>query len=140
MMGVRKKTSSQNPMSTGRLQRAAQHGISRSASQSAPPGDPLSPEERIWQVVAAIPRGCVTTYGQIAHLAGMPRHARLVGRTLSNLPGGSRLPWHRVVNASLRISDRGDDRAMLEQRRRLEREGVTFVGVRIARDHLWPSA
>jgi len=97
----------------------------------------LRPEERIWQVVAAIPRGHVATYGQIAQLAGMPRHARLVGRTLANLPRGSRLPWHRVVNAAMMISERGDDRTMHEQRRRLEREGVTFVGARIARAHRW---
>ncbi len=88
-------------------------------------------------MVAAIPRGRVATYGEVAELAGMPRHARLVGRTLANLPTGSRLPWHRVVNASLRISERGDDRAMSEQRRRLEREGVTFVGPRVARAHRW---
>jgi len=100
-------------------------------------GDPLSPEERIWQVVAAIPRSCVATYGQVAAMAGMPRHARLVGRTLANLPSGSRLPWHRVVNAGLRVSARGDHRAMDEQRRRLEREGVAFVGPRIVRNHLW---
>lgn len=135
MMGVRKKTSSQKGMAPGRLQRTAQSGISGHASQTAP--EPLTPEERIWQVVAAIPRGRVATYGQIADLAGMPRHARLVGRTLSNLPRGSRLPWHRVVNAGLRISERGDDRAMHQQRRLLEREGVTFVGERIARDHRW---
>ncbi|MEQ8859569.1 MAG: MGMT family protein [Pseudomonadales bacterium] len=100
----------------------------------------MFPEERIWQVVAAIPRGRVATYGQVAALAGMPRHARLVGRTLANLPRGSRLPWHRVVNAGLRIATRGDDRAMAEQRQRLEREGVEFVGARIASDFRWESA
>ena len=100
----------------------------------------MSPQERVWQIVAAIPRGRVATYGQIAALAGMPRHARLVGRTLSQLPAGSRLPWHRVVNAGMRLSPRGDDRAMVEQRRRLEREGVGFVGSRIPRQHLWDSA
>ena len=111
----------------------------RRASQT--PGDLAvgqpSPEERIWLVVAAVPRGQVATYGQIARLAGMPRHARLVGRTLSRLPAGSRLPWHRVLNAGLRVAHRGDDGAMLEQRRRLEREGVSFVGARAAREHLW---
>lgn len=88
-------------------------------------------------MVAAIPTGRVATYGQVAALAGMPRHARLVGRTLANLPAGTRLPWHRVVNAALRLSERGDDRAMHEQRRRLEREGVGFIGTRIARAHRW---
>ncbi|MFW6093101.1 MAG: MGMT family protein [Pseudomonadota bacterium] len=86
--------------------------------------------------MAAIPRGRVATYGQVARLAGMPRHARYVGRTLARLPAGSRLPWHRVLNASLRIAPR-DDRAMTSQRRRLEREGVAFVGPRVARGHLW---
>jgi len=143
MMGVRKKTSSQIPMKPGPLRGVAQSAGNGSPSQTGatagPAGDQLAPEERIWQVVAAIPRGSVATYGQVAALAGMPRHARLVGRTLANLPDGSRLPWHRVVNAALRISPRGDDRAMEEQRRRLRREGVTFVGPRIVRDHLWMS-
>ncbi|MGE0622742.1 MAG: MGMT family protein [Pseudomonadales bacterium] len=95
------------------------------------------PAERIWQVVALIPRGRVATYGQIAALAGMPRHARLVGRTLSNLPEGTRLPWHRVVNASLRISHRAGSGGHLQQRQRLEAEGVTFVGERIPRQFRW---
>ncbi len=141
-MGVTMKTSSSNPMgrrkASGHLRRTAQSEISRATSQTGN-GEPFTPQERIWQVVAAIPRGRVATYGQVATLAGMPRHARLVGRTLSNLPAGSRLPWHRVVNAGLRISERGDDRAMAEQRRRLEREGVDFVGARIARAHRWES-
>lgn len=121
------------------MKRARQSESSASASQTRAPqsADGLSAEERVWQVVAAIPRGRVVTYGQIAHLAGMPSHARLVGRVLGNLPDGTRLPWHRVVNAGLKISLRGDDRAMLEQRRRLEREGVSFIGTRIARHHLW---
>ena len=100
-------------------------------------GEPFDPRERIWQVVAAIPRGRVATYGQVARLAGMPSHARYVGRTLSNLPSGTRLPWHRVVNASLRISPRADDAAVAAQRARLEQERVSFVGSRIARQHLW---
>ena len=88
-------------------------------------------------MVALIPRGRVATYGQIAALAGMPRHARLVGRTLGNLPKGTRLPWHRVVNASLRISLRADSSSHLKQRKRLEAEGVTFVGERIPKQFRW---
>jgi len=87
-------------------------------------------------VVALIPRGKVASYGQVAALAGMPRHARLVGRTLRELPTGSRLPWHRVVNAALRIAPRaggGESR----QRQRLEAEGVEFVGDRVARGCRW---
>ncbi len=96
-----------------------------------------TPEERIWQVVAMIPVGKVATYGQVAALAGMPSHARLVGHRLRNLPSGTRLPWHRVVNANLRISLRDGGDGHIRQRLRLEREGVEFVGQRVARTCRW---
>ena len=99
--------------------------------------DAPTPEERVWQVVAMIPTGKVATYGQVAALAGMPAHARFVGRTLANLPRGTRLPWHRVVNAGLRISLREAGGGHLTQRQRLEREGVEFVGQRVARTCRW---
>lgn len=89
-----------------------------------------TPEQRIWQVVSQIPKGNVATYGQIAALAGMPRHARLVGRTLKQLPKGTKLPWHRVINAAGRIAVRTGS-GESEQRRRLEREGIEFVGERV---------
>lgn len=82
--------------------------------------------ERIWRLVHTIPRGKVATYGQIASLAGLPNHARMVGRAMRNLPPGSQLPWHRVVNAAGRISTSG-----AEQRQRLEAEGVVFLTGRI---------
>jgi methylated-DNA-protein-cysteine methyltransferase-like protein len=98
------------------------------------------PRERIWQVVAMIPKGRVATYGQVAALAGMPRHARLVGRTLRELPGGSRLPWHRVVNASLKISQRPGSGGHREQKKRLLTEGVEFVGERIVKACRWDAS
>jgi methylated-DNA-protein-cysteine methyltransferase-like protein len=96
-----------------------------------------TPPERIWQVVALIPPGKVASYGQVAALAGMPRHARLVGRTLRELPAGSKLPWHRVVNAAMKISQRRGSGGHALQRRRLEAEGVEFVGERIPRSFRW---
>jgi methylated-DNA-protein-cysteine methyltransferase-like protein len=129
-------------MSASRMERADQSVSSEPPSQTGarrehPARQEPTAEERIWQVIRLVPRGRVVTYGQVAALAGLPGRARLVGRTLGRLPAGSRLPWHRVVNASLKISVRADDRAMVEQRRRLEREGVTFVGPRVPRAHLW---
>ena len=53
----------------------------------------------ILAVVAAIPLGTVQSYGRVAELAGLPKRARLVARTLSQLPNASGLPWHRVVRA-----------------------------------------
>ena len=83
--------------------------------------------ERIYAVVARIPKGRVATYGQVARLANLPGQARQVGYALSALPDGSRIPWHRVINAAGRISPRagGIDWGTL-QRLRLRRERVVF--------------
>ena len=89
--------------------------------------------------MAAIPKGRVATYGQVADLAAMPRHARLVGRTLRELPKGTKLPWHRVINASLKISLPPDSGSYELQRKRLLTEGVAFVGQRVAKVHRWQS-
>lgn len=79
-------------------------------------------QQRVWQIVAAIPYGQVTTYGEIARLAGSPRAARQVGGVLRRLPEGSKLPWHRVINRKGEISLIGDDKN--RQRSALEAEGI----------------
>ncbi len=81
---------------------------------------------RIVAAVKRIPRGKVATYGQIARLAGLPGHARLVGYALHRLPEGSPVPWHRVVNRKGRISLASDPSAGPLQRELLESEGVVF--------------
>ena len=60
-------------------------------------------DAEVYSVVAQIPAGRVTTYGQIARLIGMPGYARRVGHALAAAPAG--LPCHRVVN-SVRCSRR----------------------------------
>ena len=87
--------------------------------------------ERIWQVVHSIPPGKVTSYGRVAALAGLPRAARLVGRVLSQLPKDSKLPWHRVINASGRITFPEGSAAWKRQRTRLLGEGVVVRGSRV---------
>ena len=77
-------------------------------------------------MVRRIPRGRVATYGQVAELAGLAGHARQVGYALHALRDGSALPWHRVVNAAGAISLRSVPGFELEQRIRLEAEGVIF--------------
>ena len=59
---------------------------------------------RIYAVVARIPKGCVATYGQIAKLAGLGRHARQVGYALHATPEDVVIPWHRVINAQGEVS------------------------------------
>jgi methylated-DNA-protein-cysteine methyltransferase related protein len=95
--------------------------------------------QAIWKVVAAIPRGCVATYGQVARLAGLPRRARLVGTALGEAPAG-RLPWFRVINAQGRISLPPNSAGSRKQRQLLREEGVLFVKGRVdLRKYGWKS-
>jgi methylated-DNA-protein-cysteine methyltransferase-like protein len=88
---------------------------------------------RLRDVIAAIPRGKVLTYGQVAAAGGSPRAARLTVWTLNTFDG---LPWHRVVAAGGRIALEGEPGR--EQRLRLELEGVTFVRGRVRMErHGW---
>jgi methylated-DNA-protein-cysteine methyltransferase-like protein len=81
---------------------------------------------RIHAVVRRVPRGRVATYGQIARLARIGPHPRVVGYALHALSDGSDVPWHRVVNAQGRVSPRASPGADSLQRALLEREGVRF--------------
>ena len=87
-------------------------------------------DQRIWQVVALIPRGKVATYGDVARHAGLPGAARRVGHALRKLPEGTRIPWHRVVNARGQISLPEASGALGRQRQRLEAEGILFTNKR----------
>ncbi len=82
-------------------------------------------ELRVLSVIRKIPRGRVCTYGKITDAAGLPRRARLVGMILHRSPLAEGVPWHRVVNASGRLSER-PGAGTVRQRDRLLAEGVTF--------------
>lgn len=82
---------------------------------------------RVYAMVRKVPRGHVSTYGQIATLLGSPRVARHVGWALSAIDDGEEpVPWHRVINAQGAISHRGDLGRAEHQRKLLEREGIVF--------------
>jgi methylated-DNA-protein-cysteine methyltransferase-like protein len=78
----------------------------------------------ILAAVAAIEAGSVCSYGDVAARAGLPGRARLVARTLANLPAGHALPWHRVVRAGARIAFAPGSADFERQAERLRAEGV----------------
>lgn len=80
----------------------------------------------IEQVIRSIPRGQVLTYGGVARAAGFPGAARQVVAILRRSFG---LPWQRVLGAGGEIKLQGD--SAVEQRLRLEAEGVRFRGRRV---------
>jgi methylated-DNA-protein-cysteine methyltransferase-like protein len=81
----------------------------------------------IRDTIRKIPKGKVSTYGDVARAAGFPGCARQVVWALRGAARG--LPWHRVVGAQGKISLPGE--SGLEQRFRLESEGVVFHGSRV---------
>jgi len=81
----------------------------------------------IRDTIRKIPKGKVSTYGEVARAAGFPGCARQVVWALRGAAPG--LPWHRVVAAGGKIALPGENG--LEQRLRLESEGVAFHGRRV---------
>jgi methylated-DNA-protein-cysteine methyltransferase-like protein len=77
-------------------------------------------EESVYEVLQALPRGAVATYGEIAAEAGFPGAARAVGNLLRRSEG---VPWWRVVAAGGRLIPGYE----AEQARRLRAEGVPFT-------------
>ena len=94
--------------------------------------------QRVWDVVAEIPPGQVTTYGHIAEHLGAKRSARVVGWAMKAAVG-SGLPCHRVVNRRGALSGRLHFETPTVMEERLRSEGVAFNDdgeVRLG-EHLW---
>ena len=86
----------------------------------------------ILTVVSLIPVVKVATYGQIAQLAGLPKHARLVGYVLKHMDEDVDLPWHRVMNSQGRISlNKLDESANNIQQQKLLEEGVVVIAGKV---------
>lgn len=86
----------------------------------------------IFQVIAQIPYGRVASYGQIARLAGIPKHARLVGYVLKHMDADSILPWYRVINSQGKISlSKLNDQGQNIQAQLLLAEGILVIGDKV---------
>lgn len=94
----------------------------------------MNPEFRdaVYQIVAAIPAGKVSSYGAVARQAGFPRHARFVGRLMSQLPKDTQLPWHRVLRGDGRIALIGTPSGEIQIQRLLD-EKVAVTGDRVSK-------
>ena len=111
--------------------RQSRKGVAKSRSEESPPDKSSSGQSskmrmRIESAIRRIPKGKVSTYGAVARGAGLPGSARQVAKVLHR---GFGLPWQRVLGAGGEIKLRGD--SAIEQRLRLEAEGVRFRGRRV---------
>lgn len=89
-----------------------------------------------YTIISLIPKGKVATYGQIAKLAGLPKHARHVGRALKLLENDTDIPWHRVINSQGKMSlaretEQGENVQVLL----LQSEGVVVIGAKVSLKH-----
>lgn len=95
--------------------------------------------QRIYEIVADIPEGCVATYGQLAWMAGRPNAPRMAGYAMSQAPEELNLPCHRVVNRKGEMAPGQVFGGEQLQRSLLEQEGITFKenGRIDLEKHLW---
>ena len=93
---------------------------------------------RVLNAVRRIPPGRVSTYGDVAAMAGRPRAARAVGNIMKGV-GRPDIPAHRVIAAGGRLGGYGGNESM--KRALLVAEGVVVKNARIRlQEYRWPAS
>lgn len=87
--------------------------------------------QKVYELLTLIPRGKVTTYGQIAEMMGNKNRARAVGNVLHSNPDGDKYPCYKVVNSEGKLSPNYAFGGTEEQKRRLEAEGIKIVNNKV---------
>lgn len=90
---------------------------------------------KIFQVVSAIPKGKVMTYGQIAKKLSL-KSARIVGKVLHENKDPKNIPCHRVVFADGSLSKNYAFGGIKKQKEKLQMEGVIFEKNKVNRNYL----
>ena len=78
--------------------------------------------DMVYHLMSELPSGKVTTYGDLAAMAGNPRAARIVGGIAHS--GSEDLPWHRLVNVNGGLAS-GFPGGREAQHQLLEHDGIT---------------
>ena len=95
-------------------------------------------KQKVYKVVKKIPKGKVSTYGNISKKIGSIT-PRMVGQALHTNPDPDHIPCHRIVNRDGKVAEHFAFGGWREQGRRLINEGVGFIDpihVDLGR-HLW---
>jgi methylated-DNA-[protein]-cysteine S-methyltransferase len=116
--------------SAANILRQASRWLSTYFKQHSPP--PLPPlslagtefQKAVWQCLAALPAGRLTTYGEIAHEVGSPRACRAVGQAVGANPLPIFIPCHRVLAAGGQVG--GYSAGLPRKRWLLAHEGLSL--------------
>ncbi|MCX6711448.1 MAG: MGMT family protein [Candidatus Woesearchaeota archaeon] len=84
--------------------------------------------EKVYKITKKIPRGRVSTYGEIAHALNTKAY-RAVGSALNKNPYAPIVPCHRVVNSDGKIGGFAD--GTNKKIKMLEKEGIKVKNNRI---------
>jgi O-6-methylguanine DNA methyltransferase len=95
-------------------------------------------KDKIYELTRQIPKGKVSTYGQLARLAGRPKAARAVGYFMRTNPDAPHTPCHRVVSSDGSLRGYSGGKGISTKKEMLLAEGVTFTGDKVdLRSSLW---
>jgi O-6-methylguanine DNA methyltransferase len=87
--------------------------------------------EKVYEVVAKIPKGKVATYQQIAKLAGSANAMRAVGTAMAKNPDMKVIPCHRVVGSDGSMHGYSAGQGVRTKVEMLKKEGVLFKGKKV---------
>ena len=83
----------------------------------------------VWDIVSNIKPGQVMGYGEVARMAGYPRHARMVSKAMGRSDTPS--PWYRVVRSKRTLAFDVGTPSYLKQKGLLEKEGVQVINGKV---------
>lgn len=86
----------------------------------------ISFKNKVYKICSLIPKGKVTTYGQLARLAGKPKAARAVGVFMKTNPNAPIVPCHRVVASDGKLTGYSGYGGITQKKKMLVEEGVIF--------------
>ena len=87
--------------------------------------------EKVYEIAAQIPKGKVSTYKQLAQLAGSPKAVRAVGAAMRNNPDTTVVPCHRVLASDGSMHGYSAGEGIPTKIKRLQEEGVTVVNGKV---------
>ena len=136
-------TAAPGRIATGNRPAAGSSEAATSSSSTSPdssllvavPEDPAARqlgelEQKVYGMLARVPRGKITTYSELARAAGLKNGQRAVGRIMSKNPYPSIIPCHRVVRSTGDVGGYAYGTEVKEEM--LSREGVALGGGRIS--------